>query len=415
MSERYKKLANQKFRLNPHVLSYIALFAVRSGQHMTYCTDDFTLSCDMLYEYAVTRMPKLVIRSNEKPSMLTKLLNKRTNWTGYSVDISSMPDRPDGELYDEDYLNHYLNYKLIPSIHSDYSWLSEIDPYSIPTQLWVELFKLNKGLPPFLVPASTVDNFTKAQLKEIVQRAPRIVIEWEKSELFNLDMDLPITEVYTFLDDKQKRDQSILASLGFENHHLIPASLNAITSLDKHIESSTQELSEIYHLLCDDLRLKHWKDIAHKYNLSFIPDHSSVEECFEHLTIKTIFEHAARSEYPSIDCHEMHPILKRNFGKLIETLVHLTEIGFDPKLTEEHHTHWKDGIDTIYLESYEDLITGLSSAMQSAINDSGMVGEYRCLVIDSDTVRDFRKALHYNQLQEKVPSKPAPAKKKNKL
>jgi len=420
MEARYKALTGKIFKLNAHVMCYLSIFEVYLNGNRTYCTDDYRLTTEHILNQALNysgTYPKLFIRPVLKQSALSRFFGKQAKWSGYTVDLSQMTLCPyDDDDYKEEELNELLNYRILPHIHTDYSWLNSIYLDSIPCELWVELFKLNNGIPPFLVPNDTVDNFTEAQLKEIVKYAPRIILEWDKPELFNLDLRLPIIEVYPILSYKQKCDPLTLVHLGFENRNLIPESLKCISSLDKAVESSTANLSEIYHLFSEGLRLKHWKSVARPYNLAFIPDHNSVAANFEHLVVRTIFEHAAwtDSEFPQLRFDSLHPILRRDPEKLFMTIVHLCEIGFDPDRTVEPHFYWKDRIEQIVLEEYDDFRERLSPEVQNAISNCGMLEG--CVVkVDCKLVAEFRKALHYNQLQAKIPLKTDVPKKKNKI
>ncbi|MBA4057602.1 MAG: hypothetical protein C0490_23005 [Marivirga sp.] len=348
---------------------------------------------------------------------MKRIFGRQAKWSGYTVDLSQTSiNQYDDEDYKEEDLNELLNYTILPRIHTDYSWLNSIHLASIPCELWVELFKLNNGIPPFLVPDDTIDEFTDEQLKEVVRYAPRIILEWDKPELFNLDVKLPITEVYPILSHKQKCDQLTLVHLGFDNRHLIPETLTCIPSLDKAIETSTANISEIYHLLSEELRLKHWKSVARPHNLVFIPDHSSVAADFEHLVVRTIFEHAVwyDTEWPELRFAKLHPILRREPEKLFMTISHLCDIGLDPDRTIEPHTYWKDRIEQIVLDEYQDFKDMLNPEVQNAIADCGMLEG--CVVkVDSKLVAEFRKTLHYNQLQAKIPAKVDLPKKKNKI
>jgi len=418
MEARYKVLTKKKFKLNAHVLCHLSLFEVYSNGKIKYCTDDYKLTTKDISYHVIKYFgtyPKLFIRPVIKQSPLKRIFGRQARWSGYTVDPSQTSINQ-YEDYKEEDLNELLNYTILPRIYTDYSWLNSIYLDSIPCELWVELFKLNNGIPPFLVPDDTIDEFTDEQLREIVRYAPRIILEWDKPELFNLDVKLPITEVYPILSYKQKCDPLTLVHLGFENRRLIPESLTCISSLDKAVESSTANLSEIYHLLSEELRVKHWKSFARSYNLSFIPDHSSVAADFEHLVVRTIFEPAVwtDTECPKLRFENLHPILRRDPEKLFMTIVHLCEIGFDPKLTVEPHFYWKDRIEQIVIEEYEDFRHKLNSEIQSAIADCGMLEG--CVVnVDSKLVAEFRKTLHYHQLQSKIQNKPDTPKKKNKI
>lgn len=424
MEARYEALTKQKFKLNPHVLCYLSIFEVYSNGQRKYCTDDYRLSCDdilnqiLKYSGSYTGgYPTLFIRPVVKKSALSRFFGKEVRWSGYTVDLSQMSHCSyDDDDYKEEDLNELLNYTILPSIHKDYSWLNSIDLHSIPCELWVELFKLNNGIPPFLVPDDTVDNFSEDQLKEIVKYSPRIIFDWHKPELFSLDVKLPIAEVYPILSYKQKCDQLTLVHLGYKNRHLIPESLTCISTLEESIASSTAKLSEIYHLLSEELRIKHWKGFARPYNFDFIPDHRSVEADFEHLVIRTIFEHAiwTDSESTELRFERLHPILRRNPEKLFMTIVHLFEIEFERERTVEPHFYWKDRIDQIVLEEYDDFRTRLSPELQASIADCGML-EGCVLQINPKVIAEFRKALHYYQLQAKVQNKPDTPKKKNKI
>ncbi|MGF6275905.1 hypothetical protein ABIB38_004311 [Massilia sp. UYP11] len=420
MEARYEALTRTKFKLNAHVLCYLSIFEVYSNGQRKYCTDDYRLTSEHILNQALNysgTYPKLFIRSVVKQSALKRIFGKQAKWSGYTVDLSQTSiNQYEDDDYKEEDLNELLNYTILPRIHTDYSWLNSIHLESIPCALWVELFKLNNGIPPFLVPDDTIDDFTDEQLKEIVKHAPRIILAWNKPELFNLDVKLPITEVYPVLSLKQKCDQLTLVHLGFENRHLIPESLTCISSLEKAVESSTANLSEIYHLLSEELRIKHWKGFACPYNLAFIPDHRLVAADFEHLVVKTLFEYAVwtDTEIPKLRFEELHPILRRDPEKLFNTIVHLCEIGFDPQQTVEPHFYWKDRIEQIVLEEYEDFRNKLSSEVQNAIADCGMV-EGCVININPKLAAEFRKILHYHKLQAKIPLKTDIPKKKNKI
>ena len=420
MEARYKALAKKKFKLNAHILCYLSIFEVYSNGKRTYCTHDYRLTTEHLLNQALNcsgTYPKLFIRPVIKQSPLKRIFGRQAKWSGYTVDLSQTSiNQYDDEDYKEEDLNELLNYTILPRIHTDYSWLNSIHLASIPCELWIELFKLNNGIPPFLVPDDTVDNFTEAQLKEIVKYAPRIILEWDKPELFNLDVKLPITEVYPILSYKQKCDPLTLVHLGFDNRQLIPESLKCISSVDKDFDSNTRNISEIYHLLSEELRVKHWKSFARPYNLAFIPDHPSVAADFEHLVVKTLFEHAVwtDTEFPQLRFDNLHPILRRDPEKLFMTIVHLCEIGFDPERTVEPHFYWKDRIEQIVLEEYDDFRKRLSPEVQNAIADCGMLEGY-VVKVDSKLVAEFRKTLHYHQLQAKIPLKTDVPKKKNKI
>lgn len=420
MEARHKALTGKKFKLNAHVLCYLSIFEVYSNGQRQYCTDDYTLTAEHVLNQALNysgTYPKLFIRPVIKQSALKRIFGKQSKWSGYTVDLSQMTLCPyDDEDYQEEELNELLNYDILPRIHTDYSWLNSIHLESIPCALWVELFKLNNGIPPFLVPDDTVDEFTEEQLKEIVRYAPRIILEWDKPELFNLEVKLPITEVYPHLSHKQKCDQLTLVHLGYENRHLIPESLTSISSLEKAVESSTANLSEIYHLLSEELRIKHWKGFAHPYNLAFIPDHRLVAADFEHLVVKTLFEHAVWNDTEILELRfeKLHPILRREPERLFNTIIHLCEIGFDPQQTVEPHFYWKDRIEQITIGEYEDFRNRLSHNLQQTIADCGMI-EGCVIHINPKLAGEFRKALHYNQLQSKIQNKPDTPKKKNKI
>ena len=96
------------------------------------------------------------------------------------------------------------------------------------------------------------------------------------------------------------------------------------------------------------------------------------------------------------------------------TIVHLCEIGFDPERTVEPHFYWKDRIEQIVLEEYDDFRKRLSPEVQNAIADCGMLEGY-VVKVDSKLVAEFRKTLHYHQLQAKIPLKTDVPKKKNKI
>lgn len=420
MEARYKTSTKKKFKLNAHVLCYLSIFEVYSNGKRNYCTDDYRLTTEHILNQALNyseTYPKLFIRPVIKQSPLKRIFGRQTKWSGYTVDPSQTSiNQYDDEEYKEEDLNEFLNYTILPRIHTDYSWLNSIHLASIPCELWVEVFKLNNGIPPFLVPDDTVDEFTDEQLKEIVRYAPRIILEWDKPELFNLNVKLPITEVYPILSYKQKCDPLTLVRLGFKNRHLIPESLKCIPSLDKAIESSTANISEIYHLLSEELRLKFWKSFARPYNLAFIPDRSSVAADFEHLVVRTIFEHAVwtDTEFPQLRFDSLHPILRRDPEKLFMTIVHLCGIGFDPERTQEPHIYWKDRIEQVVIREYEEFGHKLNRETQNAIAECGML-EGCVLNISSKLVADFRKTLHYYQLQSKIQNKPDTPKKKNKI
>ena len=418
MEKRYKSRTGKKFNLNPYALTYLQLLLVQDYSSSIPIPSRTTITIDDLKNSLQRHTKKLHIKPIPKPSKLRNLFRSLFKWNGLEVD----PDKLDIDTFEEAFgdgpeeSSYRLNYEILPKINADYSRLAEINLETISCELWVELFKLNNGIPPFLVPDDTIDEFTDEQLREIVKYAPRIILEWDKPELFNLDVKLPITEVYPTLSIKQKCDPLTLVHLGFENRRLIPESLTCISSLDKAVESSTANLSEIYHQLSEELRVKHWKSFARSYNLSFIPDHSSVAADFEHLVVRTIFEPAVwtDTQRPKLRFETLHPILRRDPEKLFMTIVHLCEIGFDPKLTVEPHFYWKDRIEQIVIEEYEDFRHKLNSEIQSAIADCGMLEG--CVVnVDSKLVAEFRKTLHYHQLQSKIQNKPDTPKKKNKI
>lgn len=416
MEKRYKSRTGKKFNLNPYALTYLQLLLVQDYSSSIPIPSRTTITVDDLKNSLQRHTTKLHIKPIPKPSKLRNLFKSLFKWNGLEVD----PDKLDIDTFEEAFgdgpedSSYRLNYEILPKIHADYSRLAEINLETISCELWVELFKLNNGIPPFLVPDDTIDEFTDEQLKEIVKYAPRIILEWDKPELFNLDVKLPITEVYPVLSHKQKCDQLTLVHLGFENRHLIPESLKCISSLDKAVESSTANLSEIYHLLSEDLRLKHWKGIVHKYNLEFIPDHKIVASEFERLVVMILFEHASHTDCPRIQFEKLHPILQRDPEKLFTTIVHLCEIGFDPERTIEPHTYWRHGIEQITIEGYDDVENRLSPDLQKTIEDCGM--REGCVIhINPKLAAEFRKALHYHKLQAKIPMKIDVPKKKNKI
>lgn len=414
MAKRYKARTGKNFNLNPYALTYLQILYVRN-QCMPL--ERTKIKIEEVQEQIQIHTMKLHIKPIPKPSRLQKILGSLFRWSGLAVDTDKVEINTFDELFEHGKLDHRLNYQILPKIHHDYSRLSEIDLDSIPCELWVELFKLNNGIPPFLVPDDTVDNFTGEQLKEIVKYAPRVILQWRKPELFNLDVKLPITEVYPILSHKQKCDQLTLVHLGYKNRHLIPQSLKCIFFLDKAVESSTAYLSEIYHLLSEELRIKQWKGIAQPYNLDFIPDHPSVAADFEHLVVKTLFEHAVwnDTESPKLRFEELHPILRRDPEGFFNTVVHLCEIGFDPDCTLKYHFYWKDRIQQITIEGYEELQKKFTIELQNAIADSGMV-EGCVIQVDTKLAAEFRKALNYHKLQSKIPTKAdVPKKKKQNL
>jgi len=412
MDKRFKEKTGKKFMLNPYVLTYLELIYHTDHFNVIKKLERTIITIADIDAYLIRSCAKLHIKPLPKKSFLSKALGHIFKWCGLEVDHDKLNIDTFGDECED--LDHRLNYEVLPAIHTDYSRLSDINLDTVPCELWVELFKLNNDIPPFLVPDDTVDEFTEEQLKEIVTRAPRIILEWHKPELFNLYLNLPITEVYPILTFKQKCDQLTLAHLGFENRQLIPESMKCISSLDSAVLANTANLSEIYHLLSEDLRLKHWKGIAHKYNLEFVPDHRTVAADFEHLVVKTLFEHASHTHYPSIHFDRLHAILQRDPEKLINSIVHLCEIGFDPKRTVEPHTYWMHGIEQITIEGYEEFQKRLSPELQSSIEICGMVED--CVIhIDKELATDFRKALHCQQLQAKIPNKVDAPKKKNKL
>lgn len=412
MAKRYKAMTGKKFNLNPYALTYLQVLTVQKQRNMPL--ERTTIKIENVKEQIQPYIQKLHIKPIPKPSKLQKIFGSLFKWSGLSVDANKVEIDTFGDIFEGRDLDHELNYQILPKIHHDYSRLSEIDLDSIPCELWVELFKLNNGIPLFLVPDDTVDNFTQVQLKEIVKYVPRAILEWHKPELFDTNVRLPITEVYPILTHKQKRDQLTLVHLGFENRHLIPESLKCISKLDEAIESSTANLSEIYHLLSEDLRLKHWKGIAHRYNLEFIPDHIKVAADFEGLVVKTLFEHASHTYSPRMQFEKFHPILRRDPQKLLNTIIHLCEIKFDPERTVEPHTYWRHGIERITIEGYDELQKKLSLELQNIIADCGMV-EGCAIHIDTRLATEFRKALHYRKLQAKIPPKADLPKKKNKI
>ncbi len=418
MEKRYKIRTGKKFNLNTYALTYLQLLLVQDYSSSIPIPSRTTITVNDLKNSLQRHTTKLHIKPIPKPSKLRKLFGSLFKWNGLEVD----PDKLDIDTFEEAFDNrqedssYRLNYEILPKIHADYSRLAEIDLETISCELWVELFKLNNGIPPFLVPCDTVDDFTEEQLKEIVKYAPRIILEWDKPELFNFDVRLPITEVYPILSLKQKCDQLTLVNLGFKNRHLIPESLKCIFSLDKAVESSTANLSEIYHLLSEELRIKHWKGFAGPYNLDFIPDHRSIEADFEHLVVRTLFEHAVwnDTEMPELRFEKLHPILRRDPERFFSTLLHLCEIGFDPGLTVEHHFYWKDRIERIVIGEYDDFKSKLGTEVQNAIADCGML-EGCVININPKLAAEFRKALHYHKLQAKIPMKIDIPKKKNKI
>lgn len=414
MAKRYTAITGKKFNLNPYALTYLQIIYVKN--HYSPDPERTTITINDVEEHIQSHIGKLHIKMLPKPSILKKMLGSLFKWSGLTVDRDKLDINTFDDLLEDVDVDYRLNYEILPKIHTDYSRLAEIELETIPCELWVDLFKLNNGIPPFLVPDDTVDNFTEDQLKEIVKYAPRIILEWDKPELFNLDVRLPITEVYPILSHKQKCDQLTLVHLGYENRHLIPKSLTCISTLEKTIESHTANISEIYHLLSEELRIKHWKGFARPFNLAFIPDHRSVAADFEHLVVKTLFEHAVwtDTENPKLRFEKLHPILRREPERLFNTIIHLCEIGFDPQQTVEPHFYWKDRIEQIVLQGYEDFKDMLSPEVQNAIADCDMLEG--CVVkVDSKLVAEFRKALHYNQLQAKIPLKINVPEKKNKI
>lgn len=411
MAKRYKARTGKSFNLNPYALTYLQIIHVEN--HYSPERERTTITIHDVEEHIQSPIAKLHIKTIPKPSILKKMLGSIFKWSGLTVDRDKLNTNTFDDLFDVD-IDYRLNYEILPKIHTDYSKLAEIELETIPCELWVEFFKLNNGIPLFLVPDDTVDNFTEEQLKEIIKHAPRIILEWNKPELFSLDVRLPITEVYPVLSLKQKCDQLTLVHLGYENRNLIPESLTCISSLDEAVESSTANLSEIYHLLSESLKLKYWKEITHKYNLDFIPDHKKVEAHFEHLVVMTLFKHASHTEHPRLRFEKLHPILRRDPEKLINVIIHLCEIGFDPQQTVEPHTYWKDGIEQITIEEYEDFRNKLGPDIQNAIADCGLI-EGCVIHINPKLAGEFRKAIHYNQLQTKIPTKLDMPKKKNKI
>lgn len=413
MDKRYKNRTGKTFNLNPYALTYLRILINQDYYTNTPMPARTTVTIDDLAVILYQHKAKLHIKPIPKPSKLRKLFGTLFKWSGLEVDH----DKLDIDTFDEAFgsgqkeQSYRLNYEILPKIHSDYSRLAEIKLDTISCELWVELFKLNNHIPPFLVPLDA-EEFTSEQLKEIVEHVPRIIIDWELPELYHVGLPISLKTVYPHLTVAQQEDPFVISHFNKDDRALVPANVKQIDKIAHEVSSNPSMLGNIYDLLDERLRLKHWKEVRGSDNLSFIPDHSKVENEFMLLLCKTTYE-SSWGAHRNLVFGEMHPILQKNPHKLFECLVALNE----SKFAEVHALHegWAlDDIESLSLHDFNNVENHFSTQEWQALNDSGMLSD-DILTIDDESIKNFNRALQFQQLQAKIQVKPDIPKKKNKI
>lgn len=421
MKNRYEHTTGKKFTLNANLQNYIGVMNKANRKKVEKMSrheaDTFIqsisnwsmLDAEMLkdhfldYYRSYPSNSKYRLSVPKKPSKIQKMLGSVLRWTGIQgtrgpIEVSTFEEHIEDE-------NKEINYKIIPGILNDYSLLSKLELSTVPTDLWVEFFNLNRYVPPFLVPLETRKLFTEDQLEEIVKIAPRIIIEWNMPELYNETRNIELFEVYPLMTLEQKTDLKNIALIGYSNRHLVPEIQTKFTSIPEFFTEHYMLIDEIYDLLSEELQEQLWSQVRLQRNLLQIPMKTVTEQTYRDLLIHCLKTNKIRTFYlsprsgmvKSVKIEELPSIYSQDAQRLFNTCVNIVDSNPD--------------IDRVYCDMDISLeLMGISKCLAPLDKDVFEAAELtmyedHIVIFNQQTISEYKKTLHYRQLDSIVPQK----------
>lgn len=421
MEHRYKRVTGKTFNLNPHALSYIYMQMLiekdENVQNNMYTSLPSKLHVNDVISYFIRKnynedkikihMP---VKEAAKGSKIQKFMSTMLSWTKLGVSNENQTTHPHTFENEADY-NLELNYTVMPRLESDYSWLARIDLETIPPDLWLEIYRLNKHVPTFLIPESTRAKFTDEELTGFLRIVPELIIEWNRPDLYNNEIVCDLPSIYPHLTEAQQSDLTTISMLKTTNRHLVP---KKFTNYSKFPDDFFRlgSLNNVYDLLDENLRTINWSNLEQRlweesncHLLELIPNNEKTKSEYREI-LKFIVDSFSDHDWID-DCNE--PYRSIHFKYLPSVLTEDPERLFNEliQMSKDCYSKASDadkensnllmvnfgGIDEC---APADLLTKIELANMTIGNK---------LVIDRNTIARYEKILFFRKMDSIIPNK----------